>query len=151
MDKTGLSAAEQLQQIRQQRQVLAQQQVEETAAKMAAGEELSDVAVGLLTGNLALLEMSEATFSRMVDHLRQVPILAARVEVVDRLALAKQITELETDLTALQAKHRTAEVKLANQLDTLRQQALSVSTAADRLTSIRDRYPGMVGLPNVRL
>jgi len=150
-DKHEKTAAEQLQQIRQQRRVLAQQQVEEAAARMAAGEELSDVAAGLLTGNLALIEMTEATFSRMVDHLRQVPILAGRVEAVDQLALGKRITELETELATLLTRNRQAEIKIGNELDRLRQQALSVSTAADRLAGISQRYPGMVGLPSVHV
>jgi hypothetical protein len=150
-DKHEKTAAEQLVEIRQQRRVLAQQQVEETAAEMARSGTLSEAAAQLLTGNLLLLEMTEAAFGKMVDHLRQAPILAARVEEVDRLALAKQIAALESDLTALQARNRTAEVKLANQLEGLRLQALSADTAAEKLAGISQRYPNMVGLPNVRL
>lgn len=151
MDRTELSAADQLEQIRTQRRELARQQVQGAAAELATSNTLSDSAVGLLTGNLALLEMDERDFGKMVDTLKRVPRLAARIEGVDQAGLYRTIAQAEVELAALVAKNRATENSAAGKVARLRDQYNSVSSAAERLAAILDRYPGAVGLPNVRL
>lgn len=153
MDKQTqeLTAAEQLAAIRTQRRELARQQIQDAAAEMAETGTINALGVGSLTANLGLLELTERDFAVMVDTLRKVPRLAARIEGVDQAGLYRAISQGEAELAALCAKHRAAEAAAAAKVARLRDQYHSISSAAETLAAIVDRYPGAVRLPNARL